>query len=372
MEFIYQSAKLPKDKQLLSCINEAAKRLHAKVMDLDVSSLEISDYGKRYFGKRKVNSKHLKGILIQESYLLSSTIAPLNIPISETTFIDYGGGNATLSMLAKELGIGIVIYNDIFETSCKDSAVIGKSIDCQADYYVKGDIDDVILFLQKKSLSCNGIASYDVIEHIYDIEVFFSKLHLLSNETLSVFMASGANMLNSKIRKILMEQHIDSEYKSREKPWGYKGNDCFEPYFEVRKRIIQNHSNKLSDNEIEELAKRTRGKNETDIKKSIDSFMKTNKYPECPSHPTNTCNPYNGYWAEHLIDPYVLKNILTKSGFENVDVSGGYRHNVSNNILIKTYRNILQNRFISTFKNYGIRIAPYYVVSGVKKKKLRW
>lgn len=370
MNFIYNCARLPKNHRLLIKINNAANRVHGKVMGLDVYSLKISDYGKRYFSKKKVSSDQLRKNLIRECYILSWTISQVDIPLDEFVFIDYGSGNATLSLLAKELGIGTVIYNDLFETSCKDAEIIGKSIGIQADYYVNGDIDDVITFLRDNLLSCDGIASYDVIEHIYDIEIFFSKLHLLSDESLSVFMASGANDLNLKIRKKLMQQQIDHEYNNQEKPWGYKGNDCFEAYLEARKKIINSYTNKLSISEVNDLAISTRGKNETDIKISVDNFLKTNKLLKTPSHPTNTCDPYTGYWHEHLLNPYILKNILSHNGFEKVGVSGGYRYTTKKNILIKMYRNIFHNFIISIFNKYGsknaLRIAPYYCVFGVK------
>lgn len=367
MEFMYTFAKLPKNKDLLININNAARRVHAKVMKLDVSSLEISDYGKRYFGKKKLSSNQLKAHLIRESFVLAWTIAPLKIPISEFSFIDYGGGNGFLSLLAKELGVSTVIYNDIFETSCIDAKIIGKSIGCQVDYYVPGDIDNLIKFLRDNSLSCNGIASYDVIEHIYDIETFFSKLHLLSDESLSVFMSSGANNLNSKIRKMLMQEHLDFEYNDQEKLLGYKGNDCFEAFFKVRKKIIGNYTDKLSINEVEELAKRTRGQKENDIKISVDKYLKTGHLPTVLSHPTNTCDPYTGYWHEQLLNPFMLKNILLNNGFEKAGVSGGYYFSFKKNFLIRIFRNYLQNSIISQFNKYGMRYAQFYSVFGLKK-----
>lgn len=68
-----------------------------------------------------------------------------------------------LSLLAKECKIGTVIYNDIYDVSARDAEIIGKAIGDQADYYIPGDVNDVIDFLKEKSIKCNTIANYDVI-----------------------------------------------------------------------------------------------------------------------------------------------------------------------------------------------------------------
>ncbi|MBA7485996.1 hypothetical protein ES707_21548 [subsurface metagenome] len=65
-------------------------------------------------------------------------------------FLDYGSGSGMLYLLAKQLGIGTVVYNDIYDVSCHDAKIIAKSIGNEADYYVQGNIDDVIIFFRKK------------------------------------------------------------------------------------------------------------------------------------------------------------------------------------------------------------------------------
>lgn len=364
MDFMYKNAYLPNDKRLLMRINSASKRLFDKLESLEVGALEISDYNKVYFGERKSN---LTESLQLYSYILAWSIAQTSVPLNKFVFLDYGGGSGMLSLLAKELNIGTVIYNDIYNISCRDAEVIGKSIGNPADYYIQGDIDDVINSLTEKSLSCNAIASHDVIEHIYDIEMFLNKLRTLSNGSLTVCMSTGANILNPLIKNSLMKNQIETEYKDRERKFGYKERDCTKAYFEVRKEIILEYLSKINKTlpeiEIDRLTRTSRGMIESDIKRCVEKYLKTGQFPQEPNHPTNTCDPYTGNWAEHLMDPYHLKEILSASGFKVKILNGYYGYSNHTNIMRKVIRLSL-NFAIYSSRSYGARIAPFITIYG--------
>lgn len=362
MEFMYKYALLPKDQELLNDIDLAAKRLFYKLTDLNIETLDISDYNKVYFGSKLSN---LVNSLQKYSYILSWSLIESDVPLNRFVFLDYGGGSGILSLLAKELNISTVIYNDIYDLSCKDASIIGKSIGNQADYYIQGDIEDVIIFLKTNSISCNAIASYDVIEHIYDIEGFFKELDALSNGQLTIFMSSGANTYNPIINRSLTKQQLECEYCDREKKFGHKDRDCTKAYLNARKDIIQAYLGKINvkliETEIDEIARATRGKIESDIQKCVSDYLNTQQLPQKPNHPSNTCDPYTGNWAEHLMNPHDLKDVLSSSGFRVEIVSGYYGHNENpiKNIIFK-----FLNFFIRFFKKQGIRIAPFYTVYG--------
>jgi 2-polyprenyl-3-methyl-5-hydroxy-6-metoxy-1,4-benzoquinol methylase len=183
-----------------------------------VNLLEISDYNKRYFGEYTIN--HLRSALQHCSYLLAWSVGYSNVPLDRFEFIDYGGGPGTLSLLAKELGIGTVVYNDIYDISCQDASRIAHAIKDDADHYFHGDIDELIDFLKQNNISCNAIASSEVIEHIYDIESYLRKLSALSESSLSIVMATSANSLNPIIKRQRKRMHLDVEYKDSVEVWG--------------------------------------------------------------------------------------------------------------------------------------------------------
>ena len=362
MKFIYKYARLPKDQKLLRNIDSAANGLSSKLKGLNIDTLNISDYTKKYL-KSKLFS--LTTNLQLYSYILAWALAESEVKFNEFVFLDYGGGTGVLSLLAKELGIDTVIYNDIYDVSCRDAHQIAESVGNVADHYVKGDIDDLFSFLRKNNLTCNAIASYDVIEHIYDIELFFEKIPSLSNSSLSVVMASGANIFNPIIRKRLVKKQLKIEYKDREKQFGQKERDTLRSYLNVRNDMVlkytQDLNKTLTKNEIEQLSRRTRGKIEADIQKSVDEYLTTGKFPPEPKHPTNTCDPYTGNWAEHLINPYSLEKILTKKGFK-FWILGGYYGRPKN--ALKRFLGEGFNKFISGFKKQGLKIAPFYTIYG--------
>jgi hypothetical protein len=121
---MYRFARLPKDRGLLiESINSAAERLFSKLVSFDVNSLGISDYNKHYFGDKLAN---LISNLQLNAYLLSWSLAKSDLPLDRFVFVDYGGGSGMLSLLAKELSIGTVIYNDIYDVSCHDARIIAK------------------------------------------------------------------------------------------------------------------------------------------------------------------------------------------------------------------------------------------------------
>jgi len=364
MKFIYNFAYLPKNTKLLTNINSAACKLYEKLNVINIDTLKISDYNKKCLSKRLNN---LVSSLQLYSYLLSLALADNEISEKDFIFVDYGGGIGILSLLAKELGIGTVIYNDIYDVSCKDAKTIGNHIGISADFYVHGNIDELINFIKKSKFNCNAISSHDVIEHIYDIELFFKKIPLLSKDGLTIVMSSGSNIFNPRRKRLEIKRQIEVEHFDQQRKWGHREIDCLESYLKIRKEIISNYlieSNKeLSRKEINKLAKRTRGKRTEDILKCVEDYLKKGIYPPELKHPTNTCDPYTGNWMENLFDPYILKTILAKRGFKAQILNGYYGYYKHP---IKKLAVNFMNRSIVLLNKQGIRLAPFYIVYGRK------
>ncbi|MEA3392207.1 MAG: hypothetical protein U9Q91_04440 [Candidatus Marinimicrobia bacterium] len=359
MRYFLKYTTVHNNYSLLAAIEKAAFKLHKKLNNLNINLLNISDYNKNYL-HRLIKNGSTQSTLQKYSYLLSWSLAYSSLPLSKFVFLDYGGGTGLLSVLAKELGIGTVIYNDIYDISCQDAKVISQAINNEADYYVCGDIVDLINFMKMQSISCNAIASYDVIEHIYDLEVFLKKLSSLSADNVfNVVMSSGANSSNPIIKKQLMQHHVGIEYKDRNKEYGHKKRDCLRSYFNARKDIISSHVPSLSSTDVERIAKATRGLIASEIRDCVDEYLAVGKITRKPDHPTNTCDPYTGNWAECLMDIKHLKNILLRCGFEVSILNGFYKN--SNNV-IKVIVGRFLNLLIYLCKDKGIMFAPFFTI----------
>lgn len=358
MKYLYKFAKLPEDKELLQKINLSAERLSHKLQDLNLEKLSITELMIRYIKEKIENS--LNTNLKKYSYHLAWVLNKSSVPMDEFVLIDHGGGTGLLGLLAKEYGIRTVIYNDISEEYTKDAKLIAEAIGNESDYYVAGDIDNLLEFIENNSLKPDAIISYNVLEHIYNIISFLKKLKLISSSNLTLFMSTGANKYNPFINKKLIKIQIRAEYGDEQS--GMDGNVI--PYRKIRKEIIHKFGIKLSENEQNLMTKCTRGMNELDIKNSIDIFYNTGKYPERLSHPTNTCCPYTGSWAEHLMNPYELKDILLKDGF-NIKILAGY-WGYPKSFINKVF-GIILNCLIRTTNNKLLFLAPYWSIYGKKK-----
>ncbi len=359
MEFHYQHALLPDDNKALGDINGASARLCGKLNNIDISRLEVSDAGKKYFSDQVRN---IRSTLRNFSYILSWSIAYSDVPYDKFVFIDHGGGVGILSLLAKELGIGTVIYNDLWPPYHKDAQIIAQAIkEKPADHYVLGDIDELVDFLKTNSISCNALASYDVIEHIYDIETFLVRLSNLSAGPLTIVMASSANPFNPLIKRHRMNFQRKAEYGGREKKQGCREDYLTKAYLIVRQEIISEYAPSIPDAEVRRLAKATRGLIEPDIKEVVDEYLKTGSIPREPEHPTNTVNPYTGNWAERLHDINHLREILTNEGFK-VDILAGYYANSKTNHPLKRFMGIVLNPMIRMLKDKGLFFAPFYTI----------
>ena len=356
MRYIYENARLPNDYQLINSIEQTASRLHKKLNSIKLKELGISDYNQKYWSIKLDNTI---GILRLYSYLLALSLQENTIPLDKYVFVDYGGGFGCLSLLAKEMGIGRVIYNDIYNVSCDDIKIISSAINIDIDDIVCGAIDDLIDYLRRRSITINAISSFDVIEHIYDIEDYMRKLRFLSDKSFRVVFGSGANNENPFIKRKLEKQHSYFEYKDKVKELGHKGRDTLKSYFNARKNIISEYAPDIPEEAVENIAKTTRGLMKQDIEKCVKEYKTTKSISYKPDHPTNTCDPYTGNWAEHLMDQNCLKRILADEGFDSKILNGYYSYSDS------VYKQKIKNTLNMAMKHVGklaLKISPYFIV----------
>ena len=299
MKYIYKNATYPCNRDLLIQIDNAARSLAEKFAQLDLAGLQISEYNQRYLGNKLRN---IRGTLQLYNFLLSLILSGSKKPLKEFTFIEYGGGSGVFSLLAKQMGIGRVIYNDIYDVSGEDVKKLSTSLDLKIDDIVVGDLGDLISHINKNNYHIDAIGSYDVIEHIYDIENYLRNLSHLSKNPFRIVFGSGANIKNPRTRRSLQKEQIRIEHQSREKVWGHKDRDTLKSYLDARKEIISSYAANISSNTVSQLAVATRGLVKQDIEKCVDEYRSTGAISYKPDHPTNTCDPYTGNWAEHLMD----------------------------------------------------------------------
>ena len=110
---------------------------------------------------------------------------------------------------------------------------------------------------------------------------------------------------------------------------------------------------------IERLAVASRGLAGADVHSAVDRFVETGAYPPELEHPTNTCDPLTGNWAEHFMDPFALATVLAREGFV-VRVDGGYYGR--SDAFLKRQAGRVLNVGIRSLGSRRLGLAPYYAI----------
>jgi 2-polyprenyl-3-methyl-5-hydroxy-6-metoxy-1,4-benzoquinol methylase len=351
------SPRFPDSGLLASRVDDAASRLYEKLMSVDVQALDVSDYFRRYL---RAHLTHALPSLQLYSHILFLSLRGIG-ERTDIGFVDYGGGTGLLSLLAREASVATVIYNDIYDVSCVDARTLAVTVGLEADDYVLGDIEDLTSYLRGRSVQCRSIASFDVIEHVYDIDSFLRAVPGISSGPLRVVFASTANPFNPLLRWMLTKRQRAVETLDRPPAVGQKLRDTTRAYRGVREEMIRQHVPTLAPEEVGHLGAVTRGLMKSDIEDAVDRFVETGESPTELAHRTNTCDPHTGNWCERLMDPFELAKTLSAGGIPT-RVRVGYWGDYA-----ERWKRLLMrivNMAIRMSGAQGRRFAPYYVLYG--------
>ncbi|MEP6467052.1 MAG: methyltransferase domain-containing protein [Parafilimonas sp.] len=347
-------------KETVLLIDNAIKKLGVKLKQLDVDSIDISAYNKNYL-LRYINNYSFYMNLYKQ--LLLKAISKLSQPVANVVFVDYGGGCGILSFLAKEIGFKKVVYNDLYITSVNDVKIIAQKINIYIDDYIAGDVEKLVTEINTKNIRPDLICSFDVLEHIYNLHAWMKTIAAINNPFNLLFITS-ANSKNPFIKHRLKKIHLQAEYKGFETKPGWKTSDTGNSFLEERKKIIKAKYTDISDEEINNLAAKSRGLIKDEIYLLVEAYLHTGVVTYAPHHPTNTCDPHTGNWAENLIDLTELKNIAGTNNF-SVNITNTY-YGYSKNKLLNIPKQLI-NTVIKFAGKKNLFFSPMYVLEISKK-----
>jgi 2-polyprenyl-3-methyl-5-hydroxy-6-metoxy-1,4-benzoquinol methylase len=336
-------------------INAARQRLHAKLGSVDAETLTMSAYNRRYLGEKLAS---LEGVLQIYGHLLYLSFHDGKAP-EDSVLVDYGGGTGLISLLAAELGVGTIIYNDIYDVSCRDVQELQERLDLKLDHIVCGDATELVSYVNGRNIAVDVLTAYDVLEHVYDVASHFATLRRLPSNSLRVIHASGANSRNPFYVRFIAKKQRQVELQGVSVEIGHKERDTVRAFLDVRREMIESHAAELTVEDVEHLAISTRGLIKADIEKCVDEFRATRSITYTIEHPTNTCDPYTGNWAEHLMDFKWLEKIVTEAGF-SAEFLKGYYH-TGGSLPKKMVKRAL-NCAIRMLGKRGMFLSPYFVV----------
>lgn len=358
MRYVYPFAKLPTSSPRLRDLSSAATRLHDRLRRLNPSNLSVSAYWQGYLESYQ---KNLSSPLTKCVYLLAHLIPPEWHARSVCALVDYGGGLGFLSLLTQEAGIADPVYVDRNPEAAAAAQAIATAVGLEMDKVIVGDETELLAYMQQRTYDRIAIASSNVIEHIYDLDRFFGCLGRLSAPDLRIGMATTVNALNRRIRNRYMQIHLKYELRGRS---GKQGRTPRRAILDTRREIVQQVAPGLSPEEVDVLARRTRGYRRDDIERFVREYLSGRTLPPLIGHPTNTCWSDTGSWCDRLLDPYEVVALLDGYGFTS-RVRTGYYSLGQDGIALNGTRLAL-NMLCRLLKSRALRLAPFYMVEGTR------
>jgi hypothetical protein len=150
------------------------------------------------------------------------------------------------------------------------------------------------------------------------------------------------------------------ELKPRTAGWGHKQRDSLQAYRAIRAELIRAYGPTLADADVEELASATRGLRKDDIERSVREFQTKGRITYRIEHPTNTCDPLTGNWAEHLMDHDWLEATAKEAGFAVAIGPGTYElHGRFPKRLLQAIANV----GILLAGKRGLLLAPSFILT---------
>ena len=306
-----------------------------RIKEIDYNSLDISEYNRRYIYNLL---PHLEYYFSMYTHAISS----LSTLKKDSCVVDFGGGHGFLSLYLKMLGYQ-VIYCDFNPLSVKTIELVKAQLGFGPDYIVTGSSYILSKFCKVHQLKPTHLIATDVIEHVYDLSLFFGDLQEI-NPSFEMAFTTASNPVNGykcfRLRKIMKK----AEAK----------------YVKQRTSYIRENYAQLSDQEITTLAKHTRGKIYPDIDRDVSSYLQCGTYPLLLSDRYNTCDPATGNWTERILPFKAYEQLANPYGFK-IDFSPGLYNEKRNNRVVSSLFHTA-NLLIRKWKQAGYSLAPYVLI----------
>ena len=275
-----------------------------RLNDIDYDNLPISSYSRQYILRMLPNLEYYLDIYHR---CLKQTFQQLGKRPSDITIVDYGGGHGFLSLVAKEMGVGRVIYTDINPQAVETVQVLSKELGSGPDSIVLGDARALRQWCTNNNVTPDALLGMDVIEHIYRLEDFFADIYV-TNPCIYMLFTTGSTPYNPwVVRRLHRIMQADEQ--------GHNGQPGF---FQLRKRYILSHYPEMKDIEADSWAADTRGLVYPDILTAVDTHT-----PYRDIDPYNTCDPATGSWTERIL-PITSYQSLVQPFHATVNVIPGF------------------------------------------------
>ena len=324
---------------------------------IEVAGLNCSAYSKRYLHHLLTHKYYYLAIY---AHVLDNALEKAGKPVQELSLLDFGSGNGLLGMFAKHCGFHKVFLCDISAGFVKASAVTARHLGIEMDAFITGELKEVRKELPLTPI--NIIAGTDVIEHIYDPDIFFADIQQMNPHMVSIFTTASNPDNYFKVRHLKKLQVKDELVGGDPEDFALAGEEKHSSYLDIRKGIIQDNFPEISTREIQELAINSRGLRKTDIISFVNYYLTNQVLLSTPPDDTNTCHPETGSWSERILPIAFYQDLYKKYQFE-LQIKNGFYNSFDGGI--KSPLNYFRNLLI---KILGKKTAPFITLIGFKRK----
>lgn len=258
-----------------------------------LSTLQIDDYHRRYLGGMLPNIDYYIDIYTRCLDKLSRKLDKRN-----STLVDYGGGHGLLSIVAKQAGWHNVIYIDRDPEAANCAKELSQALSVEIDTLLTGDANVLADHCTENNVAADALLGMDVIEHIYDLDTFFSTLFTRMPCLRHMSFTTASNPYNRlkchKLRKLMDSDDTGS-------------SEC-PNYYTLRYNFLTGEM-EMEPKEAASWARNCRGLIYEDIRKKVEL--------RAMPHPTdrhNTCDPRTGNWTERILPIDEYRKVVTHHG----------------------------------------------------------
>ena len=280
------------------------KETAAILSEIDYEKLPASDCNEQYICREKPDFIYF---LMIYSYCIKKGIQKSKVPLSDITMVDFGGGSGFLSIFAKKLGIGHVIYVDIDLLSIETVTLLKDKTGIGPDTIIHGSSGCLAAWCLENNVSPDLLIATDVIEHAYNLDILFSELTCI-NGRMRMLFTTASTPYNPYVKRRLHRMMDACEYGTMETP----------NYYTKRMLYIKQRFTTLSDQEVKDWALRTRGLIYADIDEAVEKNL---HLQTLGAH--NTCDPETGNWTERIVPVRYYRDLLSKRDYA-VSVHKGF------------------------------------------------
>lgn len=324
--------------------------------DLNIADLCLEEYQEVY----------LKNLLLHKNYFLRIYACVLNEVLNKSSkkkedifLIDYGAGNGLLGLFAKYCGFGKIVQIDTSPGFNASQKILSQKLNIPIAENILGNFE----MLEKFSANPpDALVGTDVIEHIYDLDIFFSALQKL-NRSMALVFTTASNSRNWFKKKKLMRVQYKDEWIGTD----LESGESLLPFRDIRKEIIVNYLPEITRTELGKLITHTRGLKKDDIIKACEIYKNKKLLPSLLIHPTNTCDPLSGSWTERFLSFEEYTDLFSSNGY-TLFIRNGFYNQYQSGTKAKILH--IANIFIKIHSNLGNLMSPFIILIGAGNPNL--